>query len=147
MSSLASVDLPDLNVWMALALSSHAHHARAIEYWQAESAARIAFCSHTVLGLARLLSNVKGMAGVPLTPEAAWIACRSWLGQERTIFSAEPRRCHIVLDAYVVGGFVRPKTWPDAYLAAFAASGKMRLVSFDSDFSAFPSLDWLHLVA
>lgn len=146
MSSLASVDLPDLNVWFALSVPSHPHYARAMGYWQAECSGRVAFCSHTVLGLARLLSNVKVMGGDPLTPQSAWETCRTWLGDSRVIFAAEPRRCHITLDGYVVGSHVRPKTWPDAYLAAFASSGRMRLVSFDSDFSDFPNLQWLHLV-
>jgi predicted nucleic acid-binding protein len=40
-----------------------------------------------------------------------------------------------------------PKLWMDAYLAAFAITGGLRLVTFDKDFRKFENqgLDWLLL--
>lgn len=35
--------------------------------------------------------------------------------------------------------------WTDTYLAAFAVSGGLRIVLFDSDFSRFPGLSFLRL--
>jgi len=42
-------DLPDVNVWLALADENHLHHPRARVYWQRESASSIAFCRATIL--------------------------------------------------------------------------------------------------
>ncbi len=61
------------------------------------------------------------------------------------MFAVEPTRCNVLLDGMVVSGLVQRRTWSDAYLAAFAESGNLRLISFDSDFSLFPNLNWLRL--
>jgi len=39
------------------------------------------------------------------------------------------------------------RQWTDAYLAAFAKAGGLRLVSFDGDFVHFDGLDLLRLEA
>lgn len=144
-SELASVDLPDVNVWLALSAPEHPHHERAVEYWQTEAAQRIAFCSLTMLGLMRLLCNTAALGPQPLTPLAAWEVCQRWCADHAVFVAHEPRRSYVALHSLVVDGLVRPRTWTDAYLAAFAGAGQLRLVSFDSDFANFPNLDWLHL--
>ena len=35
--------------------------------------------------------------------------------------------------------------WTDAWIAALASSAGARVISFDSDFTTFPDLDFLHL--
>ena len=53
-------DLPDLNVWLALVLADHPHHAAARRYWDkvrpgpAVVGPQIWFCRATMLGLVRL---------------------------------------------------------------------------------------------
>lgn len=40
---MEGLDVPDVNVWLALADPDHQHHERAARYWQHESQATIAF--------------------------------------------------------------------------------------------------------
>ena len=54
-------DLPDVNVWLALAVNQHPHHDAAAAYWSAHEAGLVWFCRVTMLGLVRLLSNPKVM--------------------------------------------------------------------------------------
>ncbi len=110
-----------------------------------EASAKIAFNSHTMHGLVRILSNVRQLGPTPLSPPEAWAVYRDWRRDEAVVFAAEAKRSPIVLDGYVQAGLVLPRTWSDAYLAAFAESGNLRLVSFDRDFKRFPNLNWLYL--
>ncbi len=41
-------DLPDLNVWLALADPDHQHHARARHYWEEEAAPHLTFLHLTL---------------------------------------------------------------------------------------------------
>ena len=55
---LASGDLPDVNVWLALSYKAHMFHAQATAYWQdtCDTHTNLWFCRSTMLGLVRLLS-------------------------------------------------------------------------------------------
>ncbi|HWD39286.1 MAG TPA: TA system VapC family ribonuclease toxin [Fimbriimonas sp.] len=139
------VDLPDINVWIALTLQGHPHHESAKRYWADEASAKLAFNSHTMFGLVRILSNVRQLGPKPLSPAEAWAVYRDWRRDEAVALAAEPKRCPLVLDGFVQAGLVQARTWSDAYLAAFAISGGFRLVSCDGDFKRFPSLNWLFL--
>jgi hypothetical protein len=33
-----TVDLPDLNVWLAFTCSAHSHHQHAVPYWEQQAA-------------------------------------------------------------------------------------------------------------
>ena len=59
-------DLPDLNVWLALALVEHPHHRAARAYWYEAAARRIWFCRVTMLGLVRLLAQPRLMGKATL---------------------------------------------------------------------------------
>ena len=54
-----TVDLPDLNVWLALACPHHSHHHRALYYWEQQAAEQVLFCTVTALGLVRLVCQQK----------------------------------------------------------------------------------------
>ena len=56
-----NADLPDLNVWLALATPDHFHHQPALNYWEQQAAEQVHFCTVTALGLVRLLSQAKLM--------------------------------------------------------------------------------------
>jgi predicted nucleic acid-binding protein len=60
-SAAVAPDLPDLNVWLALAWPGHPHHSRAAAYWEDMASSQVLFCTVTVLGLLRLLSQSKVM--------------------------------------------------------------------------------------
>jgi hypothetical protein len=46
-----SIDLPDVNVWLALGLPDHPHHNRALAYWNNAAGQRVVFCRITALGM------------------------------------------------------------------------------------------------
>ena len=67
-----TVDLPDLNVWLALACPDHSHHRQALHYWEQQAAEQVLFCSVTALGLVRLVGQPKLMgAAVKTAGEAS----------------------------------------------------------------------------
>ena len=70
---LASGDLPDVNVWLALSFAAHPFHARATAYWQSACDANtpLWFCRTTMSALVRLLSQPKVMGADVLSLPAA----------------------------------------------------------------------------
>ena len=60
-SGIRRGDLPDVNVWLALAAKQHPHHEAAAAYWREREDGQVWFCRITMLGLVRLLSNPKVM--------------------------------------------------------------------------------------
>ena len=47
----SNADLPDLNVWLALATPDYFHHQLALNYWEQKAAEQVHFCTVTALGL------------------------------------------------------------------------------------------------
>jgi uncharacterized protein len=137
-------DLPDVNVWLALADENHFHHPRAMAYWRSESAPSIVFCRVTMLGFLRLSTHPKVLSR-PLTADEAWdLICRH---------RAEAN-VGLLQDSWNIdAGFMALSRredfphhlWTDAYLAACAQFHGCRMVSFDTDFNLFPKLEFLHL--
>jgi len=56
--------LVDANVWLALAVDAHVHHAPALNWFAAQAEGSRAFCRLTQLALLRHLTNGKIM-GAP----------------------------------------------------------------------------------
>jgi uncharacterized protein len=139
------IDLPDVNVWLAFSVADHPQHQRARHYWYEESGNQFAFCRVTVLGFLRLSTNAKVMSGQPLTVPQAWEAYRAFRRLPEVLLADEPEDCEAWLEHWALGNRPTPRQWTDAYLAAFAQAGGMRLVSFDGDFTRFDGLDLLRL--
>lgn len=139
------IDLPDVNVWLAFSVADHAHHARARHYWYEESGDQLAFCRVTALGFLRLATNSAAMGGQPLTVPEAWKAYGEFRRLPEVVLAAEPDGCEDFLEEWVLGERPTPRHWTDAYLAAFAKAGGLRLVSFDGDFARFENLELLRL--
>lgn len=139
------LDLPDINVWMAISFEQHPLHDRARRYWTVEAGERQVFCRVTALGFLRLCTNTFVMGGQPLAPAQAWDFYRSLRRLPEVSFADEPANCETIMQAWVTGSSFLPRLWTDAYLAAFAQASSLRLVSFDRDFSRFLRLDW-HLL-
>jgi len=140
-----AVDLPDINVWLAFSSADHAHHSRARRYWYEESADQLAFCRVTALGFLRLSTNASAMAGRPLTVVEAWQAYQTFRRLPEVLLAPESEDCEAWLEHWALGKKATPRLWTDAYLAAFAKAGGLRLVSFDGDFAGFDGLDLLRL--
>ncbi len=145
-------DLPDINVWLALAVQEHPHHQAALRYWataQAErnhadaaAAARRArpslwFCRVTMLGLVRLLCQPKAVGPGALDTPAAWTLYAQYRALPHIGLLPEPEGCDDALRALVGAGSLPPRLLTDAYLAALSMSAGLRLVTFDQDFERF----------
>ncbi len=138
--------LCDTNVWLALVLSKHTHH-EAVQSWVAsiEEPGSLLFCRATQQSLLRLLSNVAVLSpyGNPaLSNRQAWGLYEQLLADDRILFhSLEPPGLEAQWKKWAVRGTASPKLWMDAYLAAFAKTGGLRLATTDGAFSQFAGLD------
>ena len=99
----------------------------------------------TALGFLRLATNATAMGGQPLKVPQAWQAYGAFRRLPEVVLVAEPEGCEACLEQWVLGDGPTPRQWTDAYLAAFAKAGGLRLVSFDGDFTRFEGLDLLRL--
>lgn len=142
---MAAIDVPDLNLWLALIDPDHEHHPRARRYWEIEAGTDIAFCRVTMLGLLRLLTNSRVMHGAPFTTTEAWDAYHAFAALPEVCFVEDSLAAEKRFELLTrVQGFPAHR-WTDAWIAALALTGGARVVSFDSDFTTFPDLDFLHL--
>jgi toxin-antitoxin system PIN domain toxin len=131
--------LCDSNVFLALTLDTHPHHAEAVAWVGAlPDTATAFFCRATQQAYLRLLTVEPIMKTEVRSNEealAAWnkLRCDSRIGfvaQEPTGLEAR----WFELSRHVSPA---PKRWMDAYLAAFAMCARMRFVTFDRGFEQF----------
>ena len=124
---------------------NHPFHAMAKAYWIEESVEPIAFCRTTALGLVRVSASRNATGGEPLSIQRSWTNYLQWRSDTDVCLLDEPVGTENILDRFVKAGLVTSKNSTDAYLAAFAISAGLRLVSFDKDFEKFPGLNLLRL--
>ncbi len=142
---MREIDLPDLNLWLALSDADHEHHDRARRYWEQEARGDIAFCRVTMLGLLRLLTNPRVMRGAPFTAVEAWDAYHAFAALPEVCFIEDSLAAESQFERWSCHPGFPPHCWTDAWIAALAASSGARVVSFDTDFTTFPGLNFLHL--
>ncbi|MES2973194.1 MAG: TA system VapC family ribonuclease toxin [Pseudomonadota bacterium] len=139
-------DLPDINVWLALALKEHVHHEAALRYWaevQASDAAApghepaLWFCRATMLGLVRLMCQPKVVGAGAMALHDAFALYRSYLALPGVGLLPEPPTSDVELEALVAARAIPPRMWSDAWLASQARASGLRLVTFDKDFLRF----------
>jgi toxin-antitoxin system PIN domain toxin len=132
--------LADLNVWLALLVKEHIHHAPAFAWFETLGPSQGGICRVIQLALLRLLCNRSIMAAGALTAAEAWNKVVELLQDERVKFYAEPQG----LDSFLPGMLGRlvpaPNLITDAYLAAFAMATNLRLATFDHGFRQFRGL-------
>lgn len=83
-----------------------------------------------------------------VTPAKAWRIWEMLACDERAEFiSMEPPGLEDAWQANIAGRKATPKLWMDAYLAAWAKSANLAIVTFDSGFRSYPlpSLELLTL--
>jgi len=93
------------------------------------------------MGLLRLLTNQAVMGPDACTTKRAWEVNDALLADPRFQFQQEPAGLEASLRAFTKGFGYSSKLWQDAYLAAFAVSSALRLVSFDRGFRKFAGLE------
>jgi uncharacterized protein len=143
------VVLCDSNIWLALVLSKHRHHAAAREWLGTiEDPSSVLFCRATQQSFLRLLTNasvLRPYGNPPLTNREAWSTYAALLTDDRIDFVAEPPGVEPLWKDLATRGTASPKLWMDAYLAAFSLAGRYRMVTTDAAFRQFRGLDLLVL--
>jgi toxin-antitoxin system PIN domain toxin len=136
--------LPDINLWLALSISSHDHHDAATAWLdQQEEARSIIACRVTQQGYLRLLTQTDFLPryGIPALANAdAWAAWHVLLEDDRVVFHAEPEGLERSWREFGARPQASSKLWMDAYLAAFAVTASLEMVTFDKGFKKFDGL-------
>ena len=124
----------DINVWLALTWDQHPQHAAA-QRWHSslEEDAALLFCRFTMLGFLRLLTNRQVMGGSTLTLSGALDLYDRWRGDPRVDLAPEPHGTEDRFRQVLALHAAEPatKAVADCYLAAFAETIGVRLVTFD----------------
>ena len=139
----ASAYLFDTNVWIALVFAAHPQHGLALEAYRSASKARPAvFCRATELSFLRLVSTpalLRLSNATGLTNQDAIATLTQLLAETRVAHRDEPEGVAPLWHRLGARDSASPKRWMDAYLAAFAIAGDLRLVTADHDFADFKS--------
>lgn len=130
------VDLPDINIWVALTLPKHPHHLIAMRYWREQASNRLAFNAITRLGFLRVVANLARLNGEPKPISFASDLFVNWILDPSVSYVAEPAGVWKQFDECLQRGLVTERNGTDIYLASFAATGGHRLISFDKDYAA-----------
>jgi toxin-antitoxin system PIN domain toxin len=134
---MTSSFLPDINVWIALQYEAHRHHAAAVAWFRSlDDGASLAFCRHTQIGMFRLLTTDAVMHGTPLTQKQCWGIYAQWTDGGRAFLRFEPDGLDPAFQRLTSADAPSPKSWADAYLAAFAEKANLTLVTFDRALAA-----------
>jgi uncharacterized protein len=144
---LAYADLPDVNVWLALAVREHPFHGSAAHWWNTAAAESVMVCRVTALGLVRLLGQPRVMGAGALSVDAALGVYEAFLGLGEVRWLEEPPGVDQLWRSLFRSHQLGHRHGTDAYLAALALSRRLRLVTFDRDFQRFSDLDVLLLSA
>lgn len=126
---------PDINVWVALAYSRHAHHLVASDWLESQGVdVRLSFCRHTQLGFLRLLTMEAVMGDEICTQVEAWAIYDRVFKNDNVTLLDEPPDLEPRFRALSRSRQASPKVWGDAYLASFAQASQVTLVTFDRAF-------------
>jgi uncharacterized protein len=131
---MAVLNFPDVNVWLALVWSHHVHSERAREWFEGRFDDQFFFCRVTQVSLLRLLTTAGVMGEDLLSMSEAWKIHDRLFDDSRIQFMTEPSDLGRRFRTMSAGSRSSPKVWSDAYLAAFAESAGLQLVSFDRAF-------------
>ncbi len=133
--------LPDSNVWLAAAFAEHPAHAVSRRVLYSASADEPAlWCRATQQSFLRLASTpvITQAYGVPKTSNGdAWAALQTFLALPQVDVIDEPPELGRTWCQLGAIEQAAPKRWMDAYLAAFAITADLSLISLDQDFRQF----------
>jgi toxin-antitoxin system PIN domain toxin len=133
--STTSFLFPDINVWVALTHAGHVHHEVARDWFDSlKPDVRFHFCRFTQLGLLRLLTAEAVMGDDVMNQPEAWAVYDRWLQDGRVSFVEEAPGIDRRFRGLTRLKTASPKAWADAYLAAFAETSQLTLVTFDRAF-------------
>jgi len=133
--------LPDVNVWLALAFQVHAHHRAAVEWFDEADAGSCHWCRLTQQGFLRLATNQSVFGDEAITLMEAWSCFDTFMSDERVGFDPEPPGIESVWRKHTARREYSPRVWNDAYLAGFATTAGLTLVTFDRGFVQYEDLN------
>jgi toxin-antitoxin system PIN domain toxin len=134
---MSSPLLLDVNVWVALNFDEHAHHVAAKQWYVAvPTSTTLVFCRQTQLGLFRILTTAAVMGQAVLTQLGCWQIYDRWNETGQVAWADEPQDMEVRLRALTSHAAGSSKEWMDAYLAAFAETAGIQLVTFDRALAA-----------
>ena len=139
--SASGISLVDANIWLAIAVEGHVHHALAVSWFDGQTDGTCAFCRITQLALLRHLTNPKIMGEANVQTQVdAWRAYEALVADPRVLFLDEPPWIGNVFKSFTQ--LTRPahKRWTDAFLAAFAKALDLEVVSLDAGLTGFPGV-------
>lgn len=135
----------DANVWIALAFDAHPNHAAAVEAFRLQTPERPAcFCRATEQSFLRLASTpaiLRLCNASGLTNLDALAMFEGFMSSAVVEYRNESEGTVALWHRFAARPTASPQIWMDAYLAAFAITGGLKLVTFDSGFSQYEGLD------
>ncbi len=133
--------LVDTSVWLAAVFTTHPFHPQARQYLlQATPAEPAVFCRSTQQSFLRLASTpalLKAYGATGLSNRDALLALGALMALPQVCEREEPPGAFALWQRIAARDSASPKVWMDAYLAAFAISSGLRMVSLDQDFRNF----------
>lgn len=136
-----SASLFDTSVWIAAVFTTHAFHRQAQQALEEATSAHPAiFCRFTHLSFLRLASTpalVKIYGANAMTNHDALVALEALLALTQVCEREEHAGVGALWHRLAARKSASPKVWMDAYLAAFAITGGLRMVTLDHDFYSY----------
>ena len=131
----------DTNVWLAAVFTTHPFHQSAQKNLQQATPAEPAvFCRATQQSFLRLASTptlLKAYGATGFTNRDALVTLGALLALPQVCVREEPPGTPALWHRLATRNTASPKVWMDAYLAAFAIGGGLRMVSLDQVFKNF----------
>ena len=133
--------LPDVNVWVALSLSAHIHHAPALAWFGGlPTNGPCHFCRFTQMGFLRIVNNPAVIPSSVVTQDQAWKLYDHFLSHPLVDFRDEPAGLEPQWRQWARSQRFSPKIWNDAYLAPFAQAAGFEVVTFDRGFAQYQGI-------
>jgi toxin-antitoxin system PIN domain toxin len=129
---MTSLIFPDVNVWLALSYPAHVHQAAVSSWFRSlDESTRFVFCRQTQLAFFRLMTTEAVLGRDVISQTECWEIYDRWIGAGKAILAREPANLDAALRRRTTLHSPSPKVWADAYLAAFAETAGLTLVTFD----------------
>lgn len=134
------MQLVDTNVWLALTFESHAHHPSAKSWIDSTPPQSCCFCRVTQMGFLRLATNRRIFPADAVPMDRAWELYGRMLTDLHIVYAEEPVGLDTRWQELTQSSKFSTNVWTDAYLAAFAITADIELVTFDQAFTQFKGL-------
>ena len=124
-----------------MAFATHpAHQATKRLFAAADSGSPLAFCRATQTSFMRLLTAQPIQAAYgspPISNREAWSKTQELLSLPQIVWLPEPPQLDPVWKIFATSEAASPKIWMDSFLAAFACTYGIELVTLDRGFSRY----------